>query len=120
MVILLFNTSIFEPTVWAIPVVLSTLIILLEGKKSITLNNSVSDVFPEPTLRELPTDIVVGTAVTEISWTNPATLPAVIDTANPVDSVLTPTLNASVRFFISVLKPEIDTASWLFNSMNGR
>ena len=80
----------------------------------------MSDVLPEPTLKELPILTVSGIDLTEISWTNPATLPDVIASDNCVLDVLTPTLKASVRFVIFVLKPDIDTASWSFNSMNGK
>ena len=80
----------------------------------------MSVVFPEPTLNELPMLIVLGIDLTEISWTNPATLPMVIASDNCVLSVLTPTLKAFVKFVILVLKPDIETASWSFNSINGK
>ena len=54
------------------------------------------------------------------SCTKPALLPTVIDAANTVDSVDTPTLNESVRLVIFVLNPDIETESSLFNSINGK
>ena len=119
-VIELFKISILDPRVWAIPVCLSTLTILSEGKTFNTFNSSVSLVFPEPTLIEPPIDTEPGISVNIISWTRPAELPTVILDARLTLLVETPTLNIFVKFLIFVLKPDIDTASWSFNSMNGK
>ena len=108
-----------EPAVCAIPVVLCTLTILFVGNTFNTLTTSAVPASPDPIRIEPPTDIVLGIAVRRISWTNPLALPTVISADKLVKSVLTPTLNESVRFVILVLNPDIWTASWLFNSMNG-
>ena len=86
----------------------------------ITLTTSGVLTLPEPIRIEPPTDILLGILVRRISWTNPLALPSVISDAKLVESVVTPTLNESVKFFISVLKPDIETESWSFNSINGK
>ena len=55
-----------------------------------------------------------------MSWIIPLPLPIAIVLARPILSVLTPTLNASVRLTIDVLKPDIETTFWSFNSKNGK
>ena len=118
--ILLFNTSMLEPKVCAIPVCLNTLITFLNGYKFNTLKDSTSEVFPEPTLNEPPIAIVFGISVTKISWIKPLAAPTVIDFARPIVSVLTPTLNELVKFTIELLKPDIETEVWSFNSIKGK
>ena len=116
----LFNTSISEPKVWAIPACLCILITFGVGNISNTFNISVSVVFPEPTLNDPPTATELGIEVTKISWITPLALPTFIVCASPILSVLIPTLNVFVKLTIELLNPDTDIASWSFNSTNGR
>ena len=54
-----------------------------------------------------------------MSCIKPLAAPIVILFARPILSVLIPILNESVKLTIELLNPDIETASWLFNSMNG-
>ena len=119
----LFNISIFDPRVCAIPVCLCTLITFLNGYTFKTLNNSISLALltlPEPTLNEPPIETEFGICVTNISWIKPPAEPIVIAFASPILLVVTPILNESVRLTIELLNPDIETASLSFNSMNGK
>ena len=55
-----------------------------------------------------------------MSCIKPPAAPTVIVFASPIVSVLTPTLNESVKLTIELLKPDIETEVWSFNSMNGK
>ena len=116
----LFNMSIWEPNVWAIPACLWTLITLGVGNTSNTFNSSVSVVFPEPTLNEPPIATELGIEVTKISCITPLALPTFIVCASPTVTVLTPTLKVFVKFTIELLNPDTDIASWSFNSTKGK
>ena len=69
---------------------------------------------------EPPIETFVGILERWISWIKPFAAPIVIVFARPTLSVVTPTLNESVKLTIELLNPEIDTNDWLFNSINGK
>ena len=110
--------SIFDPSVWAMPVFLKARITLCWSYNSKTFRTSVSVVFPDPTLIDPPTDIVVGILVTTIS-TILELVDAVIDCAKLTLSVLTPILKDPAKLTIVVLSPDINAEFRLSNSMNG-
>ena len=87
-----FKKSTFEPDVCATPTFLLTLNALLIGKTFSTSTVSVSTVFPEPILTELPADTSFGISVKKISCIKPLAEPTVIVDANDTLSVETPTL----------------------------
>ena len=87
-----FKKSTFEPDVCATPIFLLTLNALLIGKTFSTSTVSVSTVFPEPILTELPADTSFGMSVKKISCIKPLADPTVIVDANDTLSVETPTL----------------------------
>ena len=113
----MFNTSILDPKVCAIPTFLNTLIILFLLYTLRTFKVSVE--LPTPILNDPPIDTVLGILLTKISWITPEELPVVIDFPNDIVSVLTPILNELVNGGIEVLIPEINTESWLFSSITG-
>ena len=102
---MLFNTSILDPNVCAIPVCLKTLMILLVLNKFKTFKVS------EPILRDPPIATVFGISVTKISSILPLTFPSVMVFPKPVVSVAIPTLNDPVKLTIDVLKSEIEIDS---------
>ena len=111
----MFNISTFDPKVCAAPAFLKTLKTLGVGKIFNTCKNSPL------ILIVLPTDSEFGILFKKISCTAFCPLAiAVIDTARPTVSVLTPTLKVSVKFWTDVLKPDIWIALKFGISIKGK
>ena len=116
----MFKKSTFEPAVWATPTFLLILNPLLSGNTSNTWAVSVTIVFPEPILIELPDETILGMSVRKISCIKPPLSPIVIGDAKVTLWVDTPTLYVPAKLNISVLNPDNLRLSWSFTSINGR